>query len=100
MEESGYDMALKGELYIAGPFGKEEIDSVAARFRALLGEAVDFEVRRDDRLIGGFFATVNGRVYDASIASRIKDVRHYLTEDGGGDAREIARDPQEASAKQ
>jgi len=72
-------MALKGELYVAGPFGEEQLSAVKAQFARLLGAEVAFDVRRDEHLIGGFLAMVDGKVYDASISSRMKDVQRYLT---------------------
>ncbi|HOG00885.1 MAG TPA: F0F1 ATP synthase subunit delta [Clostridia bacterium] len=71
-------MELKGELYIAGPFGEAQISSVGAHFARLLGREVVFEVRRDESLIGGFLAMVDGKVYDASVASRMRDARRHL----------------------
>lgn len=72
-------MALNGKLYVAGPFGEEQLGSLRARFERLLGGEVSFDVVRDERLIGGFLAFVDGKVYDASVSSRMKDVLHYLT---------------------
>ncbi|HWQ58440.1 MAG TPA: F0F1 ATP synthase subunit delta [Clostridia bacterium] len=71
-------MALKGELYVAGPFGEEQLAIVQARFSRLLGAEVAFEVTRDESLIGGFLALVDGKAYDASVSSRMKDVRRFL----------------------
>jgi len=75
-------MALKGTLTVAGPFGREQLDALQARFAELLGEEVVLEVRRDEGLIGGFVALIGGKVYDASVASRIRDVQRYLSADG------------------
>jgi F0F1-type ATP synthase delta subunit len=72
-------MALKGKLYVAGPFGEEQLGSLKARFKSLLGDEVSFDVVRDEHLIGGFLAFVDGKVYDASMSSRMKGVLHYLT---------------------
>ncbi len=71
-------MALKGELYIAGPFGEEQIASVKQHFNELLGQEVSFEVKRNDALIGGFLAIIDGKIYDASVAYRIKEAQHLL----------------------
>ncbi len=77
-------MALKGELYIAGPFGKEQIDSIKAHFTELLGEEVEFDVRRNENLVGGFLAMINGKVYDASVAFRMKEAQHSLVSNSEG----------------
>ena len=80
-------MALKGELYTAGPFGEEQIESVKQHFKKLLGQDVVFDVRRNEALIGGFLAIIDGKVYDASVAYRIKEAQHLLvTNDVSGGA--------------
>lgn len=73
-------MSHKGELYIAGPFDNELIGKVEAQFSRILGGEVTFDVQRDDSLIGGFLAMIDGKVYDSSISSRIKDVERHLFE--------------------
>ncbi len=74
-------MALKGTLYVAGPFGQAEVTALEARFASLLGAEVAFTLERDEGLIGGFVALVEGKVYDASVRSRIEDARRYLAAD-------------------
>jgi len=71
-------MALRGELYTAGPFGEEQIESVQKHFNELLGQEVSFEVKRNEALIGGFLAIIDGKIYDASVAYRIKEAQHLL----------------------
>ena len=87
-------MAQKGELYIAGPFGKEQIESVKAHFAELLGEDVEFDVRRNESLIGGFMALINGKVYDSSVAFRMKEAQHSMTtnQDGSMSAEFVSED--------
>lgn len=71
-------MALRGELYIAGPFGEDQIESVKKHFNELLGQEVSFEVKHNEALIGGFLAIIDGKIYDASVAYRIKEAQHLL----------------------
>jgi F0F1-type ATP synthase delta subunit len=73
-------MTHKGELYIAGPFNNELIGNIEAQFSRILGGDVTFDVQRDERLLGGFLAMVDGKVYDSSILSRMKDVERHLFE--------------------
>ncbi len=82
-------MAQKAKLYIAGEFGDEQIASVRAHFARLTGREVDFDVVRDERLIGGFLALVDGRAYDASIASRMKDAKRQLIAPARGEGERI-----------
>ena len=51
-------MALNGKLFVAGPFGEEQLGSLKAHFKRLLGDEVSFDVKRDERLVGGFLAFV------------------------------------------
>ncbi|MEA4871090.1 MAG: F0F1 ATP synthase subunit alpha [Christensenella sp.] len=83
-------MALRGELYTAGPFGEEQIESVKRHFKELLGQEVSFEVKRNEALIGGFLAIIDGKVYDASVAYRIKEAQHLLVSNSVSDGAEIA----------
>ena len=71
-------MALRGELFTAGPFGEDQIESVKRHFCELLGQEVSFEIKRNDALIGGFLAIIDGKVYDASVAYRVKEAQHLL----------------------
>jgi F0F1-type ATP synthase delta subunit len=73
---------INGKLYIAGPFEDEDIQKIQEHFTALLGQQVVLSVQRDDRLLGGFLATVDGKVYDASLLVRMKGIRqHILSEE-------------------
>ena len=73
-------MALKGTLYIAGPFDEAATQNVAEHFARLLGQPVAFEVVRDESLIGGFLAMVNGKVYDSSISVQLNNAARYMLE--------------------
>ena len=83
-------MALKGELYTAGPFGEKQIASVKKRFEKLLGQEVSFDVRENEALIGGFLAIIDGKVYDASVAYRIKEAQRALVTNNSTGGAEIA----------
>ncbi len=85
-------MALKGELYIAGPFDEEQIGSIRKHFAELLGEDVNFEIKKNDGLIGGFLAIIDGKVYDASFAYRIKEAQHALVSNNLSLGAEICAD--------
>jgi len=79
-------MALKGELYTAGPFGEDQIESVKQHFRELLGHEVNFEVKQNEALIGGFLAIIDGKIYDASVAYRVKEAQHMLVSNSASGA--------------
>jgi len=79
-------MALRGELYTAGPFGEDQIESVKQHFRELLGHEVIFEVKQNEALIGGFLAIIDGKIYDASVAYRVKEAQHMLVSNSASGA--------------
>ena len=69
---------IKGNLYIAGPFDDAEKGKIEAHFTKMLGEQVVLNIKKDSKLIGGFLATVDGKVYDASMLARMKDIQRYM----------------------
>ncbi len=73
-------MALNGELYIAGPFDDAQVQDVTARLSRLIGQEISLDVKRDEHLIGGFLAMIDGKVYDSSVLTRMKDVQRHLFE--------------------
>ena len=85
-------MALRGELYTAGPFGEEQIESVKRHFCQMLGQEVSFEVKQNEALIGGFLAIIDGKIYDASVAYRIKEAQHLLVSNSASGAEIAAED--------
>lgn len=69
---------MQGNLYIAGPFDDGDIKKIEDHFAGLLGQSVRLNVQRDDKLLGGFMATVDGKVYDASLLVRMKGIRQHI----------------------
>ncbi len=71
-------MTLTGTVYTAGPVGQTETGMIQKRFETALGQPVELTFRRDDSLIGGFRAVIDGRLYDASILSKTKELLRHL----------------------
>lgn len=71
-------MALTGTVYTAGPIDQAEIDTIQKQFETILGQAVELAFCRDDSLIGGFRAVIDGKLYDASILAKAKDILGHL----------------------
>lgn len=69
------DMLLK----IAPPYNEEEIKMIRLGFEKLLGHPVTFRIEEDKSLIGGFCAYAEGKVYDASIKTRLMEMRQKLS---------------------
>lgn len=70
----------KAIIKVAGPHSTEEIESIKAQFAELLDKTYVFEIVEDSSLIGGFAAYIDGKVYDASIALQIENLRRSFGE--------------------
>lgn len=68
-------------LKLAGPHSTDEIESIKANFTELLGKAYAFDIVEDSSLIGGFVAYIDGKVYDASIALQIENLKRSFAND-------------------
>lgn len=66
-------------LKIAPPYSKEELDEIRVSFENMLGHPVTLRVEDDKSLIGGFCAFADGKVYDASIKTRLLEMRQNLS---------------------
>ena len=67
-------------LKLAGEFTEQDIERIRSGFSRMLGRDIKFKVVRDDSLIGGFSAFINGKIYDASILARIDDMQRRFTD--------------------
>jgi F-type H+-transporting ATPase subunit delta len=68
------------KLKIAQPYDDEVIAHIRAGFTKTLGYAVDLAVEEDESLIGGFLAYANGKVYDASLRTKLMEMRRNLSD--------------------
>lgn len=71
-------MALTGTVYTAGPIDDTEIETIKKQFETVLGQTVELTFCRDESLIGGFRAVIDGKLYDASILAKAKDILGHL----------------------
>jgi len=60
------------------PLSPQLESSIQAAFSKATGKVVLLEARIDPSLIGGLVARVGDRVYDASLRTRLEDVKHRL----------------------
>ena len=82
---------LKAMIKIAKPYDKDNIEKIKTHFRYIVDPGLEFDVVEDNTLIGGFIAYVNGKVYDASIKTKLyelsshinkkRSIKHYISED-------------------
>lgn len=57
---------------------QELFDGICRGFEERLGERLCAERADDPSIIGGFIADIEGDVYDASIASRLKEMAKHI----------------------
>jgi len=69
-------------LIVADISDEKGIEAVKRGFCERFGEELEFEVSEDAKITGGFIAIINGRVYDASFASRLHELSDSIEFDG------------------
>jgi F-type H+-transporting ATPase subunit delta len=69
---------LRVQLYTVDPLTPQLEAELKAAFEKSTGKTVLLDARIDPTLIGGLVARVGDRVYDASIKSRLLDIKHRL----------------------
>lgn len=67
-------------LKIAPPYDEKQVDSICQGFEKLLEKKVQFQIVEDSSLLGGFFAFVDGRVYDYSFSTQLDELRRSLSD--------------------
>ncbi|SHH78502.1 ATP synthase delta (OSCP) subunit [Sporobacter termitidis DSM 10068] len=70
----------KPVLIIAAPYDDATVKAIRDGFSKQLGRELDFEIVEDNKIIGGFIAIIDGKVYDASFSSRLYEISRQLTE--------------------
>jgi len=56
------------------------ISAVEKDFSALLGRHLEFDTICDAKLIGGFIAMIDGKVYDTSYSSRLNEIMRLMSQ--------------------
>lgn len=66
-------------LLIASPYDETMIKAIRDGFSKQYGEELDFEIIEDNKILGGFIAIIDGKVYDASFSSRLHEISRQLS---------------------
>ncbi|MEZ4358117.1 MAG: F0F1 ATP synthase subunit delta [Eubacteriales bacterium] len=74
----------KAILRVATSLNEQMIKSICEGFEGLLGGPIEFDIIKDETLIGGFIAFIGGKVYDASMSTQLSDMRRSLSDDNIG----------------
>lgn len=70
----------RGELTFAAEPTDDEIKRVVAGLEGLVGKKVIPTVKVDRRLLGGVVAEIEGKIYDASLETRLQEAKRRLSE--------------------
>ena len=70
----------KPVLIIAAPYDDATMKAIRDGFSKQYGKELEFEIVEDSKIIGGFIAIIDGKVYDASYSSRLYELSRQLTE--------------------
>lgn len=76
---------MQAILRVAPPYDQAEIDLIRQGFEAQLGKTIEFYVMEDPSLIGGFFAQIDGTVYDFSYSTQLGNMYRQILEQWGGE---------------
>lgn len=57
-----------------------EIEKIKSGFAKMLGEEIDWEIKADKSIIGGFIAMLGGKIYDNSVKTRLDSVSDSFKE--------------------
>ncbi len=75
----GWDnLALQGRLKTAEALDDKAIAAIKEQFEKQTGEEISFKTEVDTTLLGGFIVTLEGKVYDNSVRSHLKNIKNYI----------------------
>ncbi|MEG1560337.1 MAG: F0F1 ATP synthase subunit delta [Clostridia bacterium] len=65
---------------VPGDFGEKNLDLLKSRIEKMTGDSTikNIQVVYDEALIGGFVVRMRNRVYDASLKTRLEQVKEKL----------------------
>lgn len=73
-------MKKKPILLIAPPYDEATTKEIRDGFNKQYDRELDFDIVEDEKLLGGFIAIIDGKVYDASYSSRLHDISRQLNQ--------------------
>ncbi len=68
----------KSKLTLPAGADRETADYIISSFEELFGRPLDFEIKTDRSLLGGFIAEIDGCIFDSSVSSKLAEVRRLL----------------------
>ena len=80
-----FDDALnieEGTIYITKDMKEDEIEKVKKAIEKKTGYTLELDVVNDDSLLGGFVVKIKDNVYDASVKTKLKNLKSSLLDEG------------------
>lgn len=68
----------KSKLTLPAGADRETADYIISSFEELFGRPLDFEIKTESSLLGGFIAEIDGCIFDSSVSSKLAEVRRLL----------------------
>lgn len=68
----------RSKLTLPAGADRETADYIICSFETLFGRPLDFEIKTDSSLLGGFIAEIDGCVFDSSVSSKLAEVKRLL----------------------
>jgi len=73
----------EGLVYSASPLSEEQLELLTKTFEEKLGCEVSLSARSEPSLLGGIKVSIDGRVYDGTLANKLEALRLHLLAQGG-----------------
>ena len=70
---------VKGTLRVAVDLPPAEVEELAQSLSKHVGKRVELAQEQDDSLIGGFIANVDGKTFDSSLSTQLRNLRQICT---------------------
>jgi len=75
LEDAGL---VEGEVRSALPLGPEQVKALEERFSEITGRRVRLKAKAEPQLIGGLVVKIGDRVWDGSLAQRLRSLKEHL----------------------
>lgn len=70
---------VRGSLRVAVDLAPAEVEELAQSISKHVGKRVELAQEQDDSLIGGFVANVDGKTFDSSLSTQLRNLRQITT---------------------
>ncbi len=68
-------------LYVAKNTSEQTLEYIKNQFQTRYGHTLSFHVAESPALLGGFLAIIEGQIYNASLSTKLQDLKNHLLEE-------------------